>query len=167
MSTGQWQQEIRFWGVNQDPKDLESPLSAPGTQILIKLCKWVPKGSTPAHMEGPLTCLTWNQSRFQGTVPGFTHKSGHRRKQKRTLNTPVSSWEISDTYSGLQMNAILMNTPKIKFLGIRFLRIALSSQCSLAGVVLQNTQEIDLCIPEQGGTCSGIQRPWMRCDVSG
>ena len=56
------------------------------------------------------------------------------------------------TYSGLQMSAILMNTPKIKFLGIRFLRIALKNQHSLAGVVLQNRREIDLLIPEQGGT---------------
>ena len=45
-----------------------------------------------------------------------------------------------------------MNTPKIKFLGVRFLRTALKSQYSLAGVVLQNRQEIDLLIPEQGGT---------------
>ena len=45
-----------------------------------------------------------------------------------------------------------MNTPKIKFPGIRFLRIALKSQHSLGGIVLQNRQEIDLLIPEQGGT---------------
>ena len=57
-----------------------------------------------------------------------------------------------DTYSGLQMSVILMNTPKIKFLGIRFLKIALKSQHSLTGVVVQNRQEIDLLIPEQGGT---------------
>ena len=86
-------------------------------------------------------------------TPGFTtHKSSHGRKQKRTLNTPVSPWEISDTYSGLQMIAILMNTLKIKFLGIRFLRTALKSQHSLAGVVLQKRREIDLLVPEQGGT---------------
>ena len=85
--------------------------------------------------------------------PGFTiHESSHGRKEKRTLNTPVSPWEISDTYSGLQMSAILMNTPKIKLLGIRFPRTALKSQHSLAGVVLQNRQEIDLLIPEQGET---------------
>ena len=46
-------------------------------------------------------------------TPGFTtHKSSHGRKQKRTLNTPVSPWEISDTYSGLPLSAILMNTPQ-------------------------------------------------------
>ena len=63
----------------------------------------------------------------------------------------MSPWEISDTYSELQMSAILMNTPKIKFLGMKFLRIALKSQHNLARVVLQNRQEIDLLVPEQGG----------------
>ena len=80
-------------------------------------------------------------------TPGFTtHESSHGRKQKRTLRSP---WEISDTYSGLQMSAILMNTPKIMFLGISFLRMALKSQDSLAGVVLQNRHEINLLIPEK------------------
>ena len=64
----------------------------------------------------------------------------------------MSPWEISDTYLELQISVILMNTPIIKFLGIRFLRTALKSQQSLAGVVLQNRQEIDLLIPEQVGT---------------
>ena len=41
-----------------------------------------------------------------------------------------------------------MNIPQIKFLGIRFLRTSLKSQHSLAGVVLQNRQEIDPLIPE-------------------
>ena len=37
-ATGQFQQDIRLWGVNQDPKDSKaSPLSAPGTQVLIKV----------------------------------------------------------------------------------------------------------------------------------
>ena len=49
------------------------------------------------------------------------------------------------------MTAILMNVPEIKFLGIRFLRSALKSQHSLE-LVLQNRQEIDLLILEQGGT---------------
>ena len=106
-------------------------------------------------MEGPLpynTFLPPQQSRYQDMTPGFTtHESSHGRKQKRTLNTPVSPEELSDTYSELQMSAILMNTPKTWFLGIRFLRITLKSQQSLTETVLQDRQEIDL-IPEQGGT---------------
>ena len=86
-------------------------------------------------------------------IPGFTnHKSSHGRKKKRTLNTPVSPWEISDTYSEPKMSAILMNTPKIKFLGIGFLRIALKSQHSLRELVLQKKIEVDLLIPGQGET---------------
>ena len=38
MAIGQFQQDIRLWGINQDPKDSkESPLYAPGTQVLIKV----------------------------------------------------------------------------------------------------------------------------------
>ena len=86
-------------------------------------------------------------------TPGFTtHESSHGSKQKRTLNIPVSPWEISDTYSELQMSGILINTPKIQFLGIRFLSTALKRQHNLVGVVLQNREEIDLLNPEQGET---------------
>ena len=42
-----------------------------------------------------------------------------------------------------------MNTPKILFLEIKFLRIALKSQHSLTETVLQNRQEIDLLIPRR------------------
>ena len=102
-------------------------------------------------MEGPLSCNTFYPHSSQGTRTQFldslTHESSHGRKLKRTLNIPVSPWESSDTYSGLPMN-----TPKIRFLGIRFLRTALNDQHILAGVVLQNRQEIDLLIPEQGET---------------
>ena len=32
MATGQFQQDIRLWGIDEDPEDSkESPLSAPGT----------------------------------------------------------------------------------------------------------------------------------------
>ena len=38
MTIGQFQQDICLWGMNQDPKDSkESPLYAPGTQVLIKV----------------------------------------------------------------------------------------------------------------------------------
>ena len=40
MATGQFLQDIHLWGVNQDTKDSkESPLYAPGTQVLIKVWK--------------------------------------------------------------------------------------------------------------------------------
>ena len=40
MATGQFQQDIHLWGMNQDPKDSEeSPLYAPGSQVLIKIWK--------------------------------------------------------------------------------------------------------------------------------
>ena len=103
-------------------------------------------------MEGPLPCnnfLPPQQSRYQDMTSGFTtHESSCGRKQKRTLNIPGSPWEISDIYSEWQMSAILMNTPKIKFFGVRFLRIALKSQYSLAGVVLRSPDpwtKRDLC----------------------
>ena len=144
-------------GCQLDPKySKEPPLYAPGTQVLIRVWKDGSKGSTPAHMEGPLPCNTLYPHSSEGSrtqlLDSLLNESSHGRKQKRTLNTPGSPWEISGTYSGLQMTGILMNTLKIKFLGIRFLRTALKRQHSLAGVILQNSQEIDLLIPEQGGT---------------
>ena len=40
MAIGQFQQDIRLWGINQDPKDSkDSPLYTPGTQFLIKVWK--------------------------------------------------------------------------------------------------------------------------------
>ena len=40
MATGQFQQDIRLRGVNQDPKESkETPLCAPGMQVLIKVWK--------------------------------------------------------------------------------------------------------------------------------
>ena len=38
MATGQSQQDISLWGVNQDPKySKELPLNVPGTQVVIKV----------------------------------------------------------------------------------------------------------------------------------
>ena len=48
MATGQFQQDIHLWGINQDPKDSkESSLFAPGTQVLIKVWK---HGSSKAQL---------------------------------------------------------------------------------------------------------------------
>ena len=118
MATRQFQQDICLLCVNQDPKDSKvSPLYAPRTQVLIKV--W--KGGSPKSQLQP----TWKvpypvilSTPRAVKAPGHDsrihyHESSHGRKQKRTLNTPVSPWEISDTYSELQMSAFLMNTPKI------------------------------------------------------
>ena len=49
MAIGQLQQDIRLWDVNHDPNDSkESPLYAPGTQVLIKVWK---DGSSKAQLQ--------------------------------------------------------------------------------------------------------------------
>ena len=49
MTIGQFQKDIRLWGVNQDPKvSKEPPLYAPGTQVLIKVWKY---GSPKAQLQ--------------------------------------------------------------------------------------------------------------------
>ena len=49
IAIGQFQQDIHLWGMNQNPKDSkESPLYAPGTQVLIKVWK---DGSLKAQLQ--------------------------------------------------------------------------------------------------------------------
>ena len=119
MAIGQFQQDIRLWGMNQDPKDSkESSLYAPGTQVLIKVWKdGSPKAQLQPTWKGPYPVTLSTPTAVK--VPGhdtwihYSQVKPWEKKQKRTLNTPVSPWEISDTYSELQMSAILMNTSKI------------------------------------------------------
>ena len=67
MAIGQFQQDIRLWRMNQDPKDSkESPLHAPGTRVLIKVWKdGSPKGFQ--LMEGSLPSNTFYLYSSQGT----------------------------------------------------------------------------------------------------
>ena len=55
MAIGQFQQDIHLWGMNQDPKDSkESPLYAPGAQVLIKVWKdGSPKAQLQPTWKGP------------------------------------------------------------------------------------------------------------------
>ena len=140
MATGQFQQNIRLWGVNQDPKDSKvSSLYAPRTQVLIKVWKGgSPKSQLQPTWKGPYPLILSKSTAVK--VPGhdsWIHYSGVKPWKKIEEDTQYT-WEISDTSSGLQMSTALMNTSIIKFLGIRFLRTALTSQHSLAGVILQN-----------------------------
>ena len=55
IAIGQFQQDIRLWGINQDPEDSkESPRNAPGTQVLIKVWKdGSPKAQLQPTWKGP------------------------------------------------------------------------------------------------------------------
>ena len=97
MASGQLQQDIRLRGSNQDPKNSKDlTLQAPGTQVLIKVWKdGSPKAQLQPTWKGPypVNFLPPQQSRYQDMTPEFTtHESSCGRKQKRTLNTPVSPW---------------------------------------------------------------------------
>ena len=69
MAIGQFQQDIRLWGVNQYPKVSKgSPLYAPGTQALIKICKdGSPKAQLQPMWEGPYPANTFYPHTGQGT----------------------------------------------------------------------------------------------------
>ena len=149
MAIGQLQQDIHLRGVNQDPKDSkEPPLYAPGTQVLIKVWKdELPKGQLQPTWIGsyPVILSSPKAVKVSGH-DSWIHYSWVKLWKKTDENTQYTCEPRE--ISGLQMSAIPMNTSKIKFLRIRFLRIVLKSQHSLAGVVLWNRQEIDLLIPE-------------------
>ena len=155
MAIEQFQQNIRLWGVNQDPKDSkESPLYLPGTQVLISLERWVPKGSTPAHMEGPLPCNTFYPHSSEGTRTWLLDsliRSQAMEENRRGYSIHLSAPGRTQIIFRTTNECYSKEHPKIKFLGIRFLKTALKSQHILAGVVLQNRQEVDFLIPEQGG----------------
>ena len=108
-------------------------------------------------MDGPLSCNTFYPTTVK--VPGhdsWIHYSRIKPWKKTEEDTQYTCEPLGDLiYLIRTTNECHSNdTPKIKFLGIRFIRATLKSQHSLAGVVLQNRQEIGLLIPEQGGTWS-------------
>ena len=132
MAIGQFQQDICLWVINQDPKDSkESPLYAPGTQVLIKVWK---DGSLKAQLQPtwkglyPVILSTPTAVKVLGH-DSWIHYSRVKPWKKTEEDTQYTCepWEISVTYSELQISAILINTPKIWFLEIRFLRITLKS----------------------------------------
>ena len=147
MAIGQFQQDIRLWGMNQDPKDSkESPLYAPRTQVLIKVQPtW--KGPYPVILSTP-TAVKVPRHDF------WIHYSRVKPWKKTEEDTQYTCEPLGDLgYLLRTTNECHSNEhPQIWFLGITFLRITLRSQHSLTEIVLQDRQEIDLLIPEQGGT---------------
>ena len=88
-----------MWGVNQDPKDSkEPPLYAPGTQALIKVWKdGSPKGSTPAHVEGPYPVILSTPTAVK--VPGhdsWIHYSQVKPWKKTVEDTQYTREPLGD-----------------------------------------------------------------------
>ena len=156
MATGQFRQDIHLWGVNQDPKDSkEPPLYGPETQVLIKDWKdGSPKAQLQPTWKVPYPVILSTPTAVK--IPGhdwihYSQVKPWKKTEEHTQNTCEPLGNLR--YLFRATNECHSNEhPKIKFQGLGFLRIALKSQHSLAGVVLQNKQGIDLLIPEQGGT---------------
>ena len=78
MATEQFQQDIHFWGVNQEPKDSkEPPLYAPGNQVLIKVWKdGSPKAQLQPTWKGPyLVILSAPHSSQDTGAQSWIHSS--------------------------------------------------------------------------------------------
>ena len=119
---------------------------APGTQVLIKVQPtW--KGPYPVILSTP-TAVKVPRHDF------WIHYSRVKPWKKTEEDTQYTCEPLGDLrYLFRTTNECHSNEhPQIWFLGITFLRITLRSQHSLTEIVLQDRQEIDLLIPEQGGT---------------
>ena len=141
----------------QDPKDSkESPLYVPRTQVLIKVWKDVsPKAQFQPTWKDPYPVIlsTTTAVKVSGH-DSWIHYSQVKLWKKTEEDTQYTYEALGDLrYLFRTTDECHFNEhPQNQVLGIRLLRTALKSQHSLAGVALQNRQEINLLIPEQGGT---------------
>ena len=84
IAIGQFQKDIHLWGMNQDPKDSkESPLYAPGTQVLIKVWK---DGSPKAQLQP-----TWKGP--YPVIPSTPHSSQGYQDLTRIHYSQVKPWK--------------------------------------------------------------------------
>ena len=99
MAIGQFQQDISLWGVNQDPKDSkESPLNAPGTQVLTKVWKdGSPKPQFQPTWEGPYPVILSTPTAVK--VPGdnsWIHYSQVKPWKKTEEDTQYTCEPLGD-----------------------------------------------------------------------
>ena len=91
MATGQFQQDICLWGVNQDPKDSkEPPLYAPGTQVLVKVWKdGPPKAQLQPTWKRPVILSTLTAVKVPGH-DSWIHYSRVKPWKKTEEDTPYT-----------------------------------------------------------------------------
>lgn len=77
-------------------------------------------------------------------------------------NTPVSLWENSSIYSGIQKSVVLMNIQKVKLLKIRFLGMAFAFSLSYIIVSLLVSVKEILFISVMGSHKTTVKAP--QCD---
>ena len=99
MAIGQFQQDICFWGVNQDLKvSKESPLYAPWTQVLIKVWKdGSPKAQLQPTWKGPYPVILSTPTAVK--VPGhdfWIHYSWVSPWKKTEEDTQYTSETLGD-----------------------------------------------------------------------
>ena len=99
MAIGQFQQDIRLWGMNQDPKDSkESPLYAPGAQVLIKVWKdGSPKAQLQPTWKGPYPVILSTPTAVK--VPGrdsWIHYSRVKLWKKTEEDTQYTCEPLGD-----------------------------------------------------------------------
>ena len=159
MAIGQFQQDIRLWGVNQDPKDSkESPLYAPGTQVLIKVWKdGSPKAQLQSTWKGPYLVIHSNPTAVK--VPGhnsWIHYSQVKPWKKTEEDTQYTCEPLGDLrYLFRITNECHSNEhPQNLVSGDKI------SQDSPK----QQTQLNRDCTPKQTGDSSSD--PWTRRDLS-
>ena len=140
---GNSNKDTSLWGVNHDPKDSkELPLYAPGTQVLIKVWKdGSPKAQLQPPWKGPYPVILSTPAAVKvlghGSWIHYSRVKPWKKTEEDTQNTCESLGDLRYLFR-TTMSAILMNTPKITFVGIRILTTAVKCQHSLAGIVLQN-----------------------------